>query len=792
ESLPYYAMEYVQGPDIVAHCDHYRLGLRQRVELFLQVCAGVQHAHQKGLIHRDLKPGNMLVKSAQGQAPMAKIIDFGVAKSLQRKLSFRAVRTQIGSFVGTPLYSSPEQIAGRFDQTDTRSDLYSLGVVLYELLVGKAPFDPKVFDGKGQPEIVEWLRQETAPRPAERFAFVGSEAIGLAERRSSSVDELARQLRGDLSWIVGRCLEHHPDDRYPSVLELAKDLRRWLDDRPVEARRGTSLYRIGKLVRRHRTAVGLAAAVVLTLLATTSVAVVGFLRAERAADEARRIAEEAEIAAAFQTEQLRTIDPAAMGIDLQVRLLDASRRHWTHQGLPEQAIYEREAHLQTWLAGLGFTDLAFAMLDEHLFEQSRRVIDEQYGDWPLLQARLLQSLADTLADLGRWREALKVQDRALAVRREALGPDDPLTLVSLRGRGTLNVYLRRMDAAEPDLVEALSGLRASLGSDHPETLSTLYAYGRLRGRQGRAEASIAAMRDVLAGRRRALGDEHPETLDALNGLAASLIHARRYDEAETHCRAALEGRVRVLGEDHVDSLASMNNMAALWRRMERFVEAEPYARRAVAGARRTLGTDHPNTWRYTSTLGRTLSSLGRHAEALDLLASIVEAQALHLGERHLMTTTTRAGIAAARAALGDANEATRMFRRLADHPDRSSAIVRQDLQTYCHLAEALADAARPGAVTGIVSVLTICSRAYAEQTRFETARDHLETLLGLPGHEPIARHGLASLYDRWHEHQPDRELNREAARWRLLAEAAETSPIDPPTTPPRSVSETAR
>jgi eukaryotic-like serine/threonine-protein kinase len=251
-------MEYVQGQDITAHCDQRRLDFRGRITLFLQVCEGVLHAHQKGLVHRDLKPGNILVSRVRDQAAVVKIIDFGVAKSMSGLLAANPAHTRLGSFVGTPAYSSPEQISGPIASVDTRADIYSLGVVLYEMLSGVTPYRPDELNQKTPVELARLLSGEQPPRPLVRYASLSTEEIqSIAARRSLSVEQMKAELDADVSWILGKSLETDPDDRYPSVLELENDLRRWLDDLPVQARPATRLYRMRKFVRRHR--VGVAA-----------------------------------------------------------------------------------------------------------------------------------------------------------------------------------------------------------------------------------------------------------------------------------------------------------------------------------------------------------------------------------------------------------------------------------------------------------------------------------------------------------------------------------------------------
>ncbi len=312
---PYFAMEYVPGLEITAHCDGRELDFRQRIELFLQVCDGVLHAHQKGIIHRDLKPSNILIKTAQGQAATAKIIDFGVAKSLQRKLGSLTAHTQLGSFVGTRTYSSPEQISGNASAIDTRCDIYSLGVVLYELLSGVAPYSDEDLASKSPVQLTRMFsKEEPLPLLARFISLDAQLETDIAAHRQMTIAQMKQALGSDLSWIVAKCLERDPNDRYASVLALENDLRRWLENRPVEARPITMGYRLQKMLRRNRAAVIAGSAVVLAFGIMTVVAVLGFLQAKRALAET-------ELVANFQVKQIRSIDPAAMGDALRDILL---------------------------------------------------------------------------------------------------------------------------------------------------------------------------------------------------------------------------------------------------------------------------------------------------------------------------------------------------------------------------------------------------------------------------------------------------------------------------------------
>lgn len=329
-------MEYVPGKSIKDFCDQSRLNLRARVRLFLQVCDGVLHAHQKGLIHRDLKPSNILVKQRSDLPALVKLIDFGVAKSLTGSFG-KGAHTRIGSFVGSPIYSCPEQVTDPTRDIDIRADIYSLGVVLYELLAGTLPFAAKELEAGNPAELARKVRSVRTTPMMRRFSELEPEARQrVAQHRALSIDGVAAQLGSDLDWIVNKCTAPDPDDRYPTVQDLRRDLQRWLDDRPVEARPSTHWYRLRKMIRRNRLNAAIVASAVLLLVTATAAALVGFMQAESESALAREAAREAEEIARFQQLQWEQLDPETMGIRLRERMSGALDRLGTPPDTPDR------------------------------------------------------------------------------------------------------------------------------------------------------------------------------------------------------------------------------------------------------------------------------------------------------------------------------------------------------------------------------------------------------------------------------------------------------------------------
>src|SRR6202167_5335231 len=262
EGRPYFVMEYVPGLPVTEYCDKHRLTIKERLELFMQVCEGVQHAHQKAIIHRDLKPSNVLVVE-QDSKSVPKIIDFGLAKAIGQRLTDKTLFTEVGVMLGTPEYMSPEQADQREQNIDTRTDVYSLGVILYELLVGALPFDPKALRAAGIAEILRVIREEEPPKPSTKIRSMGDESAASAEKRKEEPRTFAKHLRGELDWITMKALEKDPVRRYGTASELAADISRHLRNEPVIAGPATAGYRMKKYAVRHRIALGAAAGLLL-------------------------------------------------------------------------------------------------------------------------------------------------------------------------------------------------------------------------------------------------------------------------------------------------------------------------------------------------------------------------------------------------------------------------------------------------------------------------------------------------------------------------------------------------
>ena len=567
EGRPYFVMEYVRGEMITSFAARHKLTVPERIELFLIVCEGVQHAHQKGIIHRDLKPSNVLV-TVRDDHPMPKVIDFGVAKATTQALTDRTLHTEIGALIGTPEYMSPEQAEMGSLDIDTRTDVYSLGVMLYELLTGALPFEWKAIREQGLDKLRQTIREVDPPRPSTRVTTVASAAKMLGSGTDTS--RLARQLRGDLDWITMKALEKDRTRRYGSVSDLAADLRRHFDDVPVLASPPSTTYRIGKFVRRHHTGVAVAGALVLLLVAFAGVMTVQANRIAHARDLASQEAATATQVSNFLVGLFQVSDPSeSRGTTLTAREILAK----------------------------GVQQL------------------DSLRDQPAVQARLQATIGSVDTGLGLYSEAQPLLETALQTRRRVVGHDHPDTLASAHALANLYWFQKNYRKAEPLYLELVERRSRLLGADHPDTLKANYDLASVYLGEARWEEFDRLSRDTLARQRRVLGHDHPDTLGSLTNLQGAYFVQGRYEEALPLAVEVLESSRRVFGDDHPSVLNNLHNLAAIYDALGRYGEAEPLYLRAIDAKRRVLGDEHPRTARSLDRLASMYVKQRRYAEA---------------------------------------------------------------------------------------------------------------------------------------------------------------------------------
>jgi non-specific serine/threonine protein kinase/serine/threonine-protein kinase len=548
QGRPYFVMEYVQGERITAYCDRHRLTTRERLGLFIEVCDGVQHAHHKGVIHRDIKPSNLLV-SIQDDRPMPKIIDFGVAKATSRRLTDKTMVTQLGMLIGTPEYMSPEQAEMTTLDIDTRTDVYSLGVVLYELLVGAPPFEFDELRRAGVDELRRKVREDEPPSPSNRFISLGGTSTRIAAERRTDPPSLARQLRGELDWIVMRALEKDRTRRYASPAELAADIRRHLNDEPVLAGPPSTVYRVRKFVRRHRLGVTAASMVLLALVIGATAVTFGMLRARTAEAGAKQDAATAEQVSGFLVGLFQVSDPSR---------------------------------------ARGNTITAREILDEG----ARRIRGELI-DQPEVQARMMATIGAVYRGLGLYDSAQELLEEALVIREAHLAPDDPAILWNLFDLAwlamELNDYTRAVEITERSMPLA----RQILDPDSAELARVLAGVGMVRWDQQRYEESEELLRRAVAiwDQKSAVSDPFLGT--ALDGLGRALTQKGQLDQALEYLERAQTFRRETLGPDHPDMAASMMFLAKLHERRGEQAQAQALYQLALEMVERTRGPNHP-------------------------------------------------------------------------------------------------------------------------------------------------------------------------------------------------------
>ncbi len=646
---PFFVMEFVRGEPITTYCDKYRLRTRDRLRLFVQVCDGVQHAHQKGIIHRDIKPSNVLVQ-IEGDRPVPKIIDFGVAKATQHGLGDHSAHTQIGQLVGTPEYMSPEQAELTAQDIDTRADVYSLGALLYELLVGALPFDPAELRRAGFDEFRRKIREVEPPRPSLRLTTLGVAATPAAKNRGTEPAALAKRLKGDLDWITLKALEKDRTRRYGSPAELAADIVRHLENQPVAARPPSGAYRAGKFVRRHRVGVASAAALALLLVAFAAAMALQARRIAVQYDRANQEAAAANRVTQVLTELFDLSDPgAALGNNITAReLLDIGlpKARSTLAGQPRELASALVVIGENYRR-LGLYDRALPLLEEALALR-RGTLGED--DPATLAAGA--ALAKLLREQGRYEDAESLYLRILEQQRRVLGADDPATLASKNQLAGLYWNLGRYADAERLLLETLDRRRGVLGAAHADTAESMNDLGVLYRDQGQYERAEPLLAEALEIRRRALSADHPDVLVSLHNLALLYADLGRQADAEPLYEEVVEKQRRVLGLAHRDTLTAMNSLAALNFAQGRYEAAESLYREVLESQRKLLGADHPDTLGVMGNLGDLYTRQGRLSEAQRLLTEALAGCRRELPANHPVTAVTLRKYGSWRTAMG--------------------------------------------------------------------------------------------------------------------------------------------
>jgi serine/threonine protein kinase len=572
EGQPYFVMEYVAGMPITDYCDQRKLKVRDRLELFVKVCEGVQHAHQKAIIHRDLKPANILVVEVDGK-PVPRIIDFGLAKAINPGATEETLHTRVGNFVGTPGYMSPEQCDPTAQDVDTRTDVYSLGVVLYVLLAGNLPFDTKEWKNKPLDEMLRRLREEDPPRPSTKVSTDRHTSSATAQSRGTEPKHLITLLRGDLDWITMKAVEKDRTRRYGTPSELATDLRRYLSNEPVSARPASVSYRAQKYVRRHRYAVAGAGAIVLLLIVFAVVQSIQLRRIGRERDRADRIAE-------FMTGIFKASDP--------------------------------NEKLGTITA-------------QELLDKASKDIDAGLSKDPELQASMMHVIGRAYMYQGLYPRAQSLFERGIKVNTSAGQPENRETLNTMHDLAWALLQQGHLAEAEGLERKLVDTQRRVFGPDHQDTLGTMSELGyTLCEEKKDCAEGVRLNQEVLEKQKHILGPEAYYTLVTMDNLAILLAEDGRPAEAERLQREALQIHLRVLGPENLGTINAMLNLGEFQRDLGRYEEAKTSLSQALNIEGRILGPDQPETATTKYDLATVAAHDGQVGEALSLVGQAVD------------------------------------------------------------------------------------------------------------------------------------------------------------------------
>ena len=710
------AMELIDGVTLTDHTRQQDLNTHDRLTLFAKICDAVQHAHQKGIIHRDLKPGNILV-TPQGEP---KTLDFGIARLTDADMAMVTMQTDVGQLIGTLAYMSPEQVLGDSRLLDTRSDVYALGVILYELLTGRLPHDVR---NCSVPEATRMIREDD-PQP---------------------ISTLNSTLRGDVATITTKALEKDKECRYSSAAELAADVRRFLVDEPIIARPATTTYLLRKFAKRNKGLVAALCSIAAALVLGLGLASYGFVSASRERDRALDAEAQSEAVTSFLSKTLSSVDPSEQGRDVTVRqILDASAGSIGEEFSDQPLVEARLRHTigRTYL-GLGVFDAASEQLErakdirlqrlglEHTdtlatltelaevyriqerYEQSMELFDRALlasqnvlGADHKATLDLLLTRTQVLEDFDRIDEAEGQIRLVLDRRLVALGPHHADTALTKRRLGGLLLRRGKYEEAEPLLRAALEYFRANKGRTHPETCESLNAVAGLEEALGRFREAESLFRELVEINREVFGEEHPTYGQSLRSLASNLWESGNYSESEALFREVLAIYENVYGPDHMEVANTLRYLATTLSKDERAEEAEKMSRRALEIYRTKSGLKSADTAMALNDLAQLLLRLEQFDEAESLAREAIEVNVSIHGDVHPDTIMMRENLGGVFVKRGQPEKAAPIVQKVLkdrrallgdDHPAVSRTlfnlgVVRSNSKDFDGAAEAFADA----------------------------------------------------------------------------------------------------
>jgi eukaryotic-like serine/threonine-protein kinase len=711
EGQPYFVMEYVPGLPITEYCNQKKLKIRERILLFIQACEGVQHAHQKAILHRDVKPANILVVEVDG-APMPRLIDFGLAKANTPLAPGGSISLHLGHLVGTPGYISPELADPSVQDIDTRVDVYSLGVVLYVLLTGFEPLDVRQWKNRPLDELLQKVRTEEPMRPSARIGADRNASVATAEARGTDPGELASLLRGDLDWITMKALEKDRERRYGTPSELVADLRRFLSYEPVLARPASAGYQFRKYIRRHRVGAAVTVALIFLLAVFSVLEAIQLRRVTRERDRASRERDRATRITDFMTGMFKVSDPSqargnsvtareildkaskAMGAglakdpDVQSQMMQVMSETYFNLGLFGRAhdLAQRALGIRMKLLGpdnpqtLETLDQIGSVLEREGKPAEAEKLDRQtlaselrvLGPEDPLTLMTMGRLAVAMLSQGRYADAEKLDREELAIATRTMGPDNPTALAAMAQLGSAIWFQARYAEAEQQFRQVLEMDRRVLGVDHPETLTALLLLGRALDSEGHSADAEPVYRQYLAQSQHVLGPEHRNVAIAMQDLATLVIHEGRLEEGEKLSRQLLALRLKILGPEHRETLLAQLELVDVLVKEGNYPEAEKQQRETLATQFRVLGPEDSDTLVSQSNLAGILIAQGRYAEGEKIARETLEVETRKLGPLHPYTLLALQQLGTAMGNTHRYAAATKLFRDVIEKQSHSA------------------------------------------------------------------------------------------------------------------------
>jgi serine/threonine protein kinase len=659
---PFIAMEHIDGSSITSYCDKHKLSIDERVELCIQACRAVQHAHQKGVIHRDIKPSNILVHEVDSN-PRVKVIDFGVSKAFVDELQPDQTITHSMQLVGTPQYMSPEQASTGTQSLDTRSDVYALGVLLYELICGHQPFDAQQLRSASASQLEKLIRETDPVRPSNRLAqSPTTDGQQIAFNRSQLRPGLIQTLKGEFDWITMRAMEKDPDRRYPTANALGDDLGRALNNQAVEAGPPSKVYKAKRFIARHRVPVALGSMLALSLVAVTLVSIITSLRLQEANERITNALERREEVILFTEDMLSGIDPAeARGRD--------------------------------------------TALFEEILQQASERLERGFTEDPSVDVRLRVMVGSMYRTIGSYDEARDFLEQAERRAAKDLGDQHPQTIQARSSLGSVYAELSLYDQAREMLELAVRNAKDIHGLHHKETLSAKSNLGATLNALGLLNESITIQREVLEGRVTLLGDLHEDTMATRNNLANALNRNGETDEPRQLFERVLAHQLDALGDDHPNTLRTRTNLALLYSQLEMEDRAAAMNEDVLATKRRVLGDRHPSVLVSMVNLASNYEKAKRYDDSRQLLESALAISLEDMGEVHQYTLTIRNNYAGLLSRVGDLDIAIDHQRQACDG---LVALIKEShpttIQSHANLARMLLDAELYHDVIDVVQV----------------------------------------------------------------------------------------